>query len=84
MSAIDWISDNWEAIAAALGSLYTVVTIVVALTPTPEDDAWLRRIAERLSFLSPPGSTSKVSLPGAKPKRPPPPVERVTLPEADS
>ena len=69
IEAIDWLRANWDLIAAGLTSLYGVATVVVALTPTPEDDAFLRRLAERLSFLSPPGAKGAAKLPGAKPKR---------------
>lgn len=79
-----FLNHHWTDLLEVVGALYAVAVLIVAMTPSPDDDAWLRRLAERLSFLSPPGSKSKLSLPGASPKRPPPPVERVTLPEAES
>lgn len=69
IEALDWLTEHWDEIAAGAAALYTVATVVVALTPTPEDDAFLRRLAERLSFLSPPGAKGSAKLPGAKPKR---------------
>ena len=67
--ALDWLLANLDAIGAAFASLYAVVTIVVGLTPTPKDDAWLRQLSERLSFLAPRGIAPKLKLPGVKPKR---------------
>lgn len=69
IEAIDWITANWDQIAAALVGLYGVITVIVGLTPTPKDDAFLRRLSERLSFLAPRGIAPKLKLPGAAPKR---------------
>ena len=69
IEAMDWVAERWDTIAAGLAALYALVSVIVALTPTPDDDAWLRRVAERLSALSPPGSRGPIKLPGRAPKR---------------
>lgn len=69
MQIIDWLSTHWTDLLEVVGAIYAVAVLIVAMTPSPDDDAWLRRLAERLSFLSPPGSEGKLSLPGAKPRR---------------
>ena len=50
---IDWIQTNYEAVFAILGALYTLARLVVALTPTPADNAavetaagWLKTIGK--------------------------------------
>lgn len=67
-----------ETIAAIVASIWTLVSLVVAFTRTPIDDALLtavRAVFERLSFLQPKNSPGVVSLPGAAATRPHPPFD---------
>lgn len=49
---IQWLTENYINIFAAIGALYAAARLIVALTPTPADDAavetvgtWLKKIA---------------------------------------
>lgn len=44
---VQWMTDNWVAVAAALGAFLVLARIVVKMTPTKADDA----VVERLSAL---------------------------------
>ena len=37
-SVIAWIKDNWQAIFAIIGALYSTARLIVALTPSTKDD----------------------------------------------
>ena len=43
-----WISANWQEIIAAIGGVVIAARIIVKLTPTPKDDAFLARIIAAL------------------------------------
>ena len=47
----DFISRNWDSILWILSGILSVATAVVRLTPSPKDDAWLRRVTGFFSFL---------------------------------
>ena len=49
---LEWLNDNWVNILAGIGSLYATARVVVALTPTPEDDAALEKVATWLKTLA--------------------------------
>lgn len=49
---IDWLSNHWVEILAALAAIHTAAVAVVNLTPTPKDDEivakvyrWVERFA---------------------------------------
>ena len=73
-----WIVAHQAELLAAGGALWTGVSIVVRLTPSPVDDEYLGRAREwleRASFLQPVNlqrheNAGLFSLPGAKAKRP--------------
>lgn len=69
IEVLDWLTEHWDEIAAGAAAVYAVITIVVGLTPSKDDDKWLRRVADRISFLPPSNARGSISLPGAKPKR---------------
>jgi hypothetical protein len=65
-----WLTENWDLVLEGLGAAYAFASVVVALTPTPRDDAALasvRRFVVRLSFLSPRDVAGVVSMPGSLP-----------------
>ena len=72
--AFDWLLAHWDDIVTVAGALWLIVSIYVALTPSKEDDAWLARVAQRLSFLGPRNAPG-LSLPGVRPKPPEAPEE---------
>lgn len=62
--ALDWLTDHWQTIVQVGGALYVLISVVVAATPSKEDDAWWARVAQRLSFLKPTNVPGTLSLPG--------------------
>ena len=49
---IDWLSENWQEIAAAALAIHVAAIAVTNLTPTPKDDefvskvyAWVEKLA---------------------------------------
>lgn len=49
---MSWVAEHWEELMAALSGLWVVVSVVVSLTPTKEDDKWLRKATEWVSFMT--------------------------------
>lgn len=49
---MDWLFENWVEISAALTGLVTVASIIVKLTPTPQDDEFLAKIISVLNVLA--------------------------------
>ena len=69
-----WIVSHQAELIAAAGALWTAVSIIVRLTPTPVDDEYLSRAREafeRISFFQPQNVQGLLSVPGKKAKRPP-------------
>ena len=48
---INWISNNWQNIVAVLGAIVIAARLIVKLTPTPKDDAFLAKIIAALKQL---------------------------------
>ena len=42
---MNFIADNWESIAAAIGAIYAAIRIAVLLTPTKKDDEILSKVS---------------------------------------
>lgn len=40
-AAIKWMEMNWESIAAAIGTAYAFVRVLVAMTKTEKDDEYM-------------------------------------------
>ena len=49
---MEWIHTNAKEILAIIGGVVTVASLIVKLTPTPDDDAVLAKIIRVLSALS--------------------------------
>ena len=41
---IDFLRLHWDEIFAAIGATYTAARLIVAITPTPKDDAAVAKI----------------------------------------
>ena len=41
---MNWITENWVHILAALGGLYAVATAVALITPTDKDNSFLEKL----------------------------------------
>lgn len=49
---MEWIHTHGKDLLAIIGGIVTVVSIIVKLTPTPKDDAFLAKAIKILSALS--------------------------------
>ena len=49
---INWIQANWKDVLAIIGGVVTVASIIVKLTPTQKDDAFLAKVIKVLAALS--------------------------------
>lgn len=63
---MDWIINHKGELLGAVAALWSLVTIIVGLTPSTQDDSAIRRFAERVALLWPSNSRQKnpFSLPG--------------------
>lgn len=66
---MEWVQANWDDLVGVALAVWTVVSMVVKLTPTQKDDDFLRKVMEYVSFLAPLGSGKLFSLPGTRVKR---------------
>jgi hypothetical protein len=48
---VDWILENWQTLVAIAGAIVMAARLIVKLTPTPKDDAWLARIIDALKAV---------------------------------
>jgi hypothetical protein len=49
---MEWITSHWQEILAWIGGIVTAASIIVKLTPTPKDDAFLAKVIKVLAALS--------------------------------
>ncbi|MBO7735883.1 MAG: hypothetical protein J6S67_25160 [Methanobrevibacter sp.] len=49
---IGWLQANWKDVLAIIGGVVTVASIIVKLTPTQKDDAFLAKVIKILAALS--------------------------------
>jgi len=49
---IQWLQANWKDVLAIIGGVVTVASIIVKLTPTQKDDAFLAKVIKVLAALS--------------------------------
>jgi len=49
---IEWITNNWETLGAALLGLHALASAITALTPTPRDDEWVASIYRQIERLA--------------------------------
>jgi hypothetical protein len=70
MEIITWIQANQSELLLALGALWTLASVYVALTPGKSDDEALSHfrvdVLERISFLAPRDIPRLFSIPGVK------------------
>ena len=48
---MEWVTENWQSIVALLGAVVLVARLIVKLTPTPADDAWLAKVIDALKHV---------------------------------
>lgn len=48
---MDWINENWQELVGIVGGVVIAARIIVKLTPTPKDDAFLAKIITLLKHL---------------------------------
>lgn len=49
---MNYITENWTQIIAVITSVVTTASLIVKLTPTPEDDTILAKIVAVLNVLA--------------------------------
>lgn len=49
---MEWINAHWKDILAIIGGVVTVASLIVKLTPTQKDDAFLAKVIKVLAALS--------------------------------
>ena len=49
MAVVQWFQANWVNIASTIAYIIAAASIIVKLTPTLSDDAWLLKIIKFLS-----------------------------------
>jgi len=49
---MEWLHNNWKDILAIIGGIVTVASLIVKLTPTQKDDAFLAKVINVLAALS--------------------------------
>ena len=70
MEALHWIEAHWDDIVEIGAWAFALITLIVSLTPSTEDDRWWRLAMERLSVLKPSNAPGQpFTLPGARPRR---------------
>ena len=50
---MDWVVENWDTLLEAAFIALALASVITKMTPTPKDDAVVRRILGFLSFLQP-------------------------------
>jgi len=49
---IAYIQENWELILSALTSIVAACSAIAALTPTPKDDGWVKKLYKIVDILA--------------------------------
>lgn len=49
---MEWITAHWEDILAIIGAVVTAASLIVKITPTQKDDAFLAKVIKVLAALS--------------------------------
>jgi len=49
---MEWIKDNYVNVFAAIGACYTAARLIVALTPTKKDDAFVEKAGSFLTTIA--------------------------------
>jgi hypothetical protein len=47
-----WVVANWPSVLAVISGTVTIASIIVKLTPTPADDAFVAKLIAFLKILS--------------------------------
>lgn len=82
---IAWIVAHWAELSGILFLLLSLASAITALTDTPEDDKWVRRILDFLSFLRPRDAAGTLKPPGTRTPAPDLVIEKLDgEKEADS
>lgn len=49
---MEWITAHWKDILAIIGAVVTAASLIVKITPTQKDDAFLAKVIKVLAALS--------------------------------
>lgn len=48
---MQWLIDNWQSVALAVTAVISAASAITALTPTPKDDAVVRKLYKVIEAL---------------------------------
>ncbi len=49
---MEWISEHWQKLVGIMTLVITLAAAIAALTPTPKDDTWVRKIRRVVDILA--------------------------------
>lgn len=49
---MQWIMENWDKVAFALTSIVAAASAIAAITPTPKDDDFLKKVYSVIDALA--------------------------------
>lgn len=49
---VAWLTEHWKDVLAVIGGVVTTASLIVKLTPTQKDDAFLANVIKVLAALS--------------------------------
>jgi hypothetical protein len=61
MDILNWLTENWIGVVASITGVISAASAITALTPTPKDDNFLKKVKEFLNVVA-------LNVGGAKPK----------------
>lgn len=63
-TAVEWLTTNWEAVAAVFAGAHALALAIVNLTPTPRDDEILGRVYRVVEMVAGLFTDTVKTLPG--------------------
>lgn len=60
---MSWILSNWDTVLGCVTAILGVLSTVTAMTPTPDDDAFVKKIVDFLSVLKPKDAAGTLKMP---------------------
>jgi hypothetical protein len=49
---MNYITENWQQIAAVALGVHALASAITAMTPTPEDDKWVAKVYKVVEMLA--------------------------------
>lgn len=67
---MDWLTNHWGDLLMIAGLLLSAASMITALTPTPADDAVVRKLLVLISFLQPADADGTLKVPMTEARKP--------------